>query len=88
MHIGVSLYAGAVVFENVFGLSIPVSILTIALATGIYTIVGGLTSVVITEAVQTVILIAGSFTITLLAIYRLPEIGITSYEELKVAVDP
>jgi len=88
MHIGVSLYAGAVVFENVFGLSIPVSIIIIALATGLYTIIGGLTSVVITEAVQTVILIAGSLTITVLAIYRLPEIGITSYEELKVAVDP
>ncbi|MEX2564422.1 MAG: sodium/solute symporter [Cyclobacteriaceae bacterium] len=88
MHIGVSLYAGAVVFEHVFGVSIPVSIVIIALATGIYTIIGGLTSVVITEAVQTVILIAGSLTITILAIYRLPEIGITSYEELKVAVDP
>lgn len=88
MHIGVSLYAGAVVFENVFGLSIPVSIVIIALATGVYTIFGGLTSVVITEAVQTVILIAGSLTITLLAVYRLPEIGITSYDELKVAVDP
>lgn len=88
MHIGVSLYAGAVVFENVFGLSIPVSIIIIALATGLYTIIGGLTSVVITEAVQTVILIAGSLTITVLAIYQLPKIGITSYEELKVAVDP
>lgn len=88
MHIGVGLYAGAVVFENVFGISIPVSIVIIALATGLYTIIGGLTSVVVTEAVQTVVLIAGSLTITLLAIYRLPEIGITSYEELKVAVDP
>ncbi|MBD3628471.1 sodium/solute symporter [Cyclobacterium sp.] len=88
MHIGVSLYAGAVVFENVFGVSIPLSIVIIALATGIYTIVGGLTSVVITETVQTVILIAGSLTITVLAIYRLPEIGITSYAELKTAVDP
>lgn len=88
MHIGVSLYAGAVVFENVFGLSILVSILIIALATGVYTIVGGLTSVVITEAVQTVILIAGSVTITVLALYRLPEMGIGSYEELKAAVDP
>jgi len=88
MHIGVSLYAGAVVFENVFGLSVPISIVLIALATGIYTIVGGLTSVVITETVQTIILIAGSITITVLAILRLPEMGITSYEELKEVVDP
>ncbi|WP_215225563.1 sodium:solute symporter family transporter [Echinicola shivajiensis] len=88
MHIGVSFYAGAVVFEHIFGLNIMVSILIIAAATGIYTIIGGLTSVVITETVQTVILIFGSLAITLLAIYKLPEMGIASYDALKDAVDP
>ena len=44
MHIGVSFYAGAVVFEEIFGLNILVSIIIIAIATGIYTIIGGLTS--------------------------------------------
>lgn len=88
MHIGVSFYAGAVVFEEIFGIDIVLSISIIAIATGIYTIIGGLSSVVITEAVQTVILILGSLVITLLAIYRLPEVGIHSYEALKEAVDP
>lgn len=88
MHIGVSFYAGAVVFEEIFGLNILVSIIIIAIVTGVYTIVGGLTSVVVTEAVQTVILILGSLTITILAIYQLPEVGIDSYEALKEAVDP
>lgn len=88
MHIGVSFYAGAVVFEKIFGLDILVSILIIAVATGIYTIIGGLTSVVITETAQTVILILGSLTITLLAIFQLPEIGIHTYDALKEAVDP
>lgn len=88
MHIGVSFYAGAVVFEEIFGLNILVSIIIIAIATGIYTIIGGLTSVVLTEAVQTVILILGSLIITLLAIYQLPEVGIDSYAALKEAVDP
>ncbi|MFK5974184.1 MAG: sodium/solute symporter [Flavobacteriaceae bacterium] len=88
MHIGVSFYAGAVVFEEIFGLDILVSIIIIAVATGIYTIIGGLTSVVVTEAVQTVILILGSLTITLLAVYHLPDVGINSYEDLKEAVDP
>ncbi len=88
MHIGVSFYAGAVVFEEIFGLNILVSIIIIAIATGIYTIIGGLTSVVITESVQTVILILGSLTITLLAVFKLPEVGIHSYEALKEVVDP
>ena len=88
MHIGVSFYAGAIVFEKMFGIDILLSIVIIAVATGIYTIVGGLVSVVITEAVQTVILLLGSLAITLLAIYQLPEVGIDSVEALKSAVDP
>lgn len=88
MHIGVSFYAGAVVFEKIFGLDIVVSILIIATATGIYTIIGGLTSVVVTETVQTAILILGALTITLLAIGQLPEAGIHSYASFKEAADP
>lgn len=86
MHIGVSFYAGAVVFEQIFGINILASIIIIAIATGIYTIIGGLTSVVVTETLQTVILIFGSLAITLLAIFALPDVGITSYAELKTAV--
>jgi SSS family solute:Na+ symporter len=88
MHIGVSFYAGAVVFESMFGINIVVSIIIIAIATGIYTVIGGLVSVVVTESVQTIILIAGSITITVLAIYQLPEVGIETYASFKEAVDP
>lgn len=88
MHIGVSFYAGAVVFEEIFGISIVTSVVIIGIATGIYTIIGGLSSVVITEAVQTVILLFGSLAITLLALFKLPEVGIDSYAALKEAVDP
>ncbi len=88
MHIGVSFYAGAVVFEKMFGLDIFISIVIIALATGIYTVIGGLVSVVVTETVQTLILILGSLTITILAIYHLPDVGIHTYDALKEAVDP
>jgi solute:Na+ symporter, SSS family len=41
MHIGVSLYAGAVVFEHFFGVNVYVSILVISLITAIYTFVSG-----------------------------------------------
>lgn len=86
MHIGVSFYAGAVVFEKVFGIDIFLSIVIIGIATGIYTIVGGLTSVVVTETIQTIILIFGSLTITIMAILALPDVGIYSLVDLKEVV--
>ncbi len=88
MHIGVSLYAGAVVFENFFGLNVYVSILAISFITALYTVIGGLQSVVITETIQTVILVGGSIILTIYAILALPDVGIHSWEELKAVVKP
>ncbi len=88
MHIGISFYAGAVVFEEIFGWNVWFSVILIALATGIYTIIGGLSSVVLTESLQTVILILGSLLITVLAVFALPGVGIHSFAELKTAVTP
>ncbi|MFV0541366.1 MAG: sodium:solute symporter family transporter [Aestuariibaculum sp.] len=88
MHIGVSFYAGAIVFEKIFEVDILISIIVIAIATGTYTIVGGLTSVVITETLQTIILIVGALAITVLAVFQLPDVGIYSYDMFKEAVDP
>ena len=88
MHIGLSLYAGAVVFEQFFGIDILTSIIAISIITTIYTVIGGLKAVVITETIQTPILIFGAIVVTVLAIYALPEVGITNWEELKGAVKP
>jgi len=60
IHIGFSLYTGAVVLKGLFGIDINVSIFLTAVATGLYTIAGGLLAVVMTESVQTVILIGGA----------------------------
>jgi SSS family solute:Na+ symporter len=60
IHIGFSLYTGAVVLRGLFGIDVMTSILVTALLTGLYTIVGGLLAVVVTESVQTVVLILGS----------------------------
>jgi SSS family solute:Na+ symporter len=73
IHIGFTLYTAAIVMHGLFG--IPAAFLfwtiaTIAVLTGIYTIVGGLKAVVMTEAVQTVVLLAGAFCVTVIA-YRL-----------------
>ena len=88
MHIGVSLYAGAVVLEHFFGVNVYVSILVISLITAIYTVVGGLQSVVITESIQTVILLGGAIILTIYGIMALPDHGIHSLEDLKRAAKP
>jgi len=64
IHIGFSLYAGAVVLEGMFGIDKMTSIILIAALTGLYTIVGGLMAVVLTESVQTIILLAGAIVLT------------------------
>ncbi|MGI9430238.1 MAG: sodium:solute symporter family transporter, partial [Bythopirellula sp.] len=51
----------------------------------IYTVIGGLTAVVVTETVQTVILLAGAILVTLLALFALPEAGIGSLSEFRAA---
>jgi SSS family solute:Na+ symporter len=60
IHIGFSLYTGAVVLKGLFGFDINLSIAITAVLTGVYTIIGGLLAVVVTESVQSVILIGGS----------------------------
>jgi SSS family solute:Na+ symporter len=87
-HIGVSLYAGAIVFDNFFGIDLITSILVISGVTLIYTILGGLKAVVITETIQTVILIIGAIIMTVLSINALGDHGIHSIAELKDALKP
>lgn len=88
VHIGMSLYAGAVVFETFFGINVITSILIISLITTIYTVLGGLKAVVVTEAVQTVILILGAVILTGFALFALSDYGINSLSELKANLKP
>lgn len=67
IHIGFTLYTGAVVLEGLFGIPIMYSIVGAAVLTGLYTIVGGLLAVVLTESLQTIILLLGAITITVVA---------------------
>jgi len=88
IHIGVSLYAGAAIIERFFGLDAWGSILIISVATAIYTVVGGLMAVVVTEAVQTVLLLAGAAIVTVLGVMALGEQGIDSLAALKAEARP
>ncbi len=83
IHIGFSLYTGAVVLRGLFGIDITLSIVGVAVLTGLYTTVGGLLAVVLTESIQTIILIAGAVAITL---FGFSEVG--GWSGLVSSVDP
>jgi len=70
IHIGFTLYTGAVVLEAMFGIDKWTSIIGTSVLTGIYTIFGGLLAVVLTESLQTIILLAGAILITLVAYFH------------------
>ncbi len=89
VHIGMSLYAGAKLMNVFFGLDITTSVIVIAGVTAVYTILGGLRAVMITNVVQVIILLAGAITLTYLGWQALgEEKGITTYAQLKDAVSP
>lgn len=76
IHIGVSLYAGAVVINAMMGLSTSVAslmptMIMIAVATGLYVVVGGLLAVTLTDTIQTTTLLLGSAVVTWFAFNKL-----------------
>jgi len=88
IHIGMSLYAGAAVFQRFFGINVVTSIVIISTVVGIYTVLGGLRAVVITETVNTVILILGALLILAFSLAALPGHGIHSVEQFRAAAKP
>lgn len=88
VHIGISLYAGAKLFEAFLGIPVLASILIISVVTVIYTILGGLRAVVVTETIQTFLLLGGAVLITALAINHLPKVGVHSYADFQSQVEP
>ncbi|MGH9799967.1 MAG: sodium:solute symporter, partial [Blastocatellia bacterium] len=58
--IAVGIFAGAIVLKAVLGWGMWQSSLALVLATGIYTIAGGMAAVIYTEVIQTVILVVGA----------------------------
>lgn len=88
IHIGISIYAGAAVFQQFFGVSVITSILIVAIVVSIYTVLGGLRAVVITETFNTVFLLFGACVIAVFAILALPQRGIHTLAQFKAAVKP
>jgi solute:Na+ symporter, SSS family len=70
--ISVSLYAGSLVMREVAGWDFYTSAIVMVLATGAYTIVGGLAAVIYTELLQAFVLIGAAILMTLIG---LSEVG-------------
>jgi solute:Na+ symporter, SSS family len=63
-HIAFPLATGWLVLHDIFGIEKWTCILMMCALTGIYTVVGGLAAVAVTETIQTIVLLLGAFVIT------------------------
>lgn len=81
--ISVHLYAAAVVLERVVGWSPMTAAIILVVATGIYTIAGGLAAVIYTDLVQTLILVAGAVILTGIGLYH-----VGGFAGLRAALPP
>lgn len=68
IEIGSVLYLGALTLHVLLGIPYSISIVILALATGIYTITGGLRAVVWTEIVQLTVLLSGMIILFILTV--------------------
>jgi SSS family solute:Na+ symporter len=71
IHIAFSLLAGGIVLHTLFGVDLYVSVIIISIITAIYTVVGGLTAVVVTESIQTIVLLIGAVIMSVAAYNRM-----------------
>ena len=66
--ISVTIYAGGIVITTLLGIDFWQGALITVVLTGIYTVLGGLRAVVYTEAVQTVMLLLGAASVTIIGL--------------------
>ncbi len=69
--VSATVYAGAVVFQTLMGIEFWSGALAIVLLTGAYTILGGLRAVIYTDALQAIVLILGSLTISIIGLMKI-----------------
>jgi SSS family solute:Na+ symporter len=88
IHIGISLFAAAKLFESFLGVPMLATILVLSLFTVTYTALGGLRAVVLTENIQVCLLLAGALLITVKGWQALGNVGIHDWRAFQAAVEP
>jgi len=68
--ISVSLFAGGILIREVFGWDYLTTAILLVVATGVYTVAGGLAAVIYTDLVQAFILISGAVVLTWIGLDR------------------
>ncbi len=66
--VSVTVYAGGIVISTLLGINFWTGALVTIVLTGAYTILGGMRAVAYTEAIQTVILVIGATTLTIIGL--------------------
>lgn len=82
--ISVTLLAGGLLLHTILGWDMITSAIVLVIITGLYTIAGGLSAVIYTELIQTVVLIGGAILLTILG---LNEVGGFSGLQAKLPAD-
>jgi SSS family solute:Na+ symporter len=88
IHIGISLFAAAKVFESLLGVPMFATIVVLSLFTVTYAALGGLKAVVMTESIQVVLLLGGAILITIMGVRALPRVGVHDLASFQHAVAP
>jgi len=88
IHIGISLFAAAKVFESFLGVPMYATIIVLSLFTVTYTLLGGLKAVVMTENIQVVLLLGGAILMTVLGLHALPSVGVHDLASFTAATKP
>lgn len=81
--ISVTIAAGGIVFEALMGIDFWTGALVVVVATGIYTVFGGLRAVLVTDMLQMFVLIGGSVAVVLVGLG-----AVGGWDELMSAVGP
>ncbi len=66
--ISVTIYAGGIVFQALMGIDFWTGALIVVLATGVYTVFGGLRAVLYTDLLQMFVLVGGAIAVTIIGV--------------------
>lgn len=69
--ISVTIVAGGIVFETLLGIGFWTGAILIVVATGLYTVLGGLKAVIYTDMIQMFVLIGGSLALTFIGLDKI-----------------